>query len=102
MRTCACARAPQDACARAARWLRPAPPTGLRVQRRGTSGALAAFAQPAQLEQVPEDAVARVAADVAEGALERVGVELARAAASRADDGVMAPRGPLALCAGPH
>ncbi len=48
-----------------------------------------------------EDPVARAAADLAERTLERIGMEFARAAASGADDGVMAARGLLVLVAGP-
>src|SRR6202023_3036835 len=67
---------------------------------RPLGSSLAPLADAAQLEHVFPDAVMRGAPDLAQRALERAGVELPRAAALGADDGVMAAL--LFLGAGAH
>src|SRR5207249_4663356 len=68
--------------------------------RAGRRCSTAPLAESAQLQQMAEDAVARVAPHFPEGALQRQRVEFARVSTSHADDGVMAAL--LAFRAGSH
>src|SRR5689334_13985703 len=97
-RRSASARASPAFPGRERRWRRRAAPT----RRRGSPRASCAapLAEAAQLEQVSLHVIAGGAPDLGERALQRLGMELAGAAAGGADDGVMAARGPLALPAG--